>query len=342
MKAVSLPALWFVLTAAVSCGFSEEPASPPPGAVAGSLPAAPRIQFASTSLDFGRVIAGEQVRHDFVFTNVGSAALEVSGVYPSCGCTTAGVWSRRVEPGQTGVIPLQFNSSRFMGPVVKTANVICNDPIQPQIALQIKGTIWKPIEVRPQTAVLNAIVGADSNPPATVSIVSSLEQPLVLSDPEVHGGPFNVQLKTIQPGKEFQLIISPVPPLATGNVQGTILLKTSCSNMPTLTVTALAIVQPALVVTPQQITLPPGPLTESMPFAVSIRHNSAEPLTLSDPAVSAGDVGVDLREILPHRQFTLALTCPSGFQVPQGGQVELSVKTSDPKYPVIESRFTRA
>lgn len=336
MKAVSFPALLFSLIAAAPCGFSEEPVLPPLGAAIATNLAGAGIQFASTVYEFGRVIAGEQVRHDFVFTNVGSAVLEISGVYPSCGCTTAGTWSRRVDPGQTGLIPLQFNSSRFMGSIVKTANVICNDPSHPQITLQIKGTIWKPIEVRPQMAVMNAIAGASSNPPVTVSIVSSLEQPLILSNPEVQGGPFAAELKTIQPGREFQLIISPVPPLGPGNVQGTILLKTSYTNVPTLTVTALAIVQPGLVVTPQQITLPPGPLVNAMPFAVSIRHNSGEPLTLSDPAVSAKDVDVQVKEILPGRQYTLMLTFPAGFQIPQGGQVDLTVQTSDPKYPVLK------
>jgi len=223
-----------------------------------------------------------------------------------------------------------------MGSILKTASVICNDPSQPQITLQIKGTIWKPIEVRPEMAVLNAIAGALSNPPVTVSIVSSLEQPLILSNPEVQTGPFAAELKTIQPGREFQLIITPVPPLKPGNVQGTILLKTSCTNVPTLTVTVLAIVQPDLVVTPQQLTLPPGPLVNAMPFTVSIRHNSGEPLTLSNPVVSAKDVDVQVKEILPGREYTLMLTFPVGFQIPQGGQVDLTVQTSDPKYPVLK------
>jgi hypothetical protein len=57
---------------------------------------------------------------------------------------------------------------------------------------------------------------------------------------------------------------------------------------------------------------------------------------LSDPAVSAKDVDVQVKEILPGRQYTLMLTFPAGFQIPQGGQVDLTVQTSDPKYPVLK------
>src|SRR5690348_15247627 len=73
--------------------------------------AAAHIQFQVTTFDFGKLSIGQPARHDFIFTNTGSAVLEISAVRPSCGCTTAGDWSKTVEPGKTGIIPLQFNSA---------------------------------------------------------------------------------------------------------------------------------------------------------------------------------------------------------------------------------------
>src|SRR2546425_5861545 len=60
-----------------------------------SLPRAarwPKIQFASTEFDFGKVEAGFAVKHDFLFTNIGRATLEIRDVRPGCGCTAAGKW----------------------------------------------------------------------------------------------------------------------------------------------------------------------------------------------------------------------------------------------------------
>src|SRR6266568_6024526 len=40
----------------------------------------PRIQFAQTEFDFVKIQSGEIVKHDFVFTNVGTATLEIEDV----------------------------------------------------------------------------------------------------------------------------------------------------------------------------------------------------------------------------------------------------------------------
>src|SRR5436190_15616324 len=61
----------------------------------------PKIQFATPIYDFGKMKVGEPVKWEFVFTNTGTALLEITGVQPGCGCTTAGEWTRKVEPGKT-------------------------------------------------------------------------------------------------------------------------------------------------------------------------------------------------------------------------------------------------
>ena len=86
-------------------------------AVTVAVSSGPKIQFADTTFDFGKIDSGQVVKHEFVFTNTGSATLEIKDVRPGCGCTTAGTWDKTVEPGKTGMIPLQFNSTGFGGTV---------------------------------------------------------------------------------------------------------------------------------------------------------------------------------------------------------------------------------
>ena len=117
--------------------------------------AGPRIQFAETVYDFGKVKGGEVVKHSFVFTNTGSATLEIIEVKPGCGCTTAGTWDKMIEPGKTGSIPLQFNSAGFGGAVSKSATVKCNDAARSNVVLQLNGTVWKPIDLTHATAFFN-------------------------------------------------------------------------------------------------------------------------------------------------------------------------------------------
>src|SRR5882724_4026139 len=99
---------------ATSRGPAAEPAPAPasaPAAVAPVAGAAPKIVFAEPEFEFGRVLAGQPVAHEFVFTNTGNATLLITGVTPGCHCTTAGAYSSEVAPGKSGVIPIRFDGS---------------------------------------------------------------------------------------------------------------------------------------------------------------------------------------------------------------------------------------
>lgn len=295
----------------------------------------PRIQFATPVHDFGQIKGGEVVKYTYVFTNVGQQLLEVTAVQASCGCTTAGEWSRQVEPGKTGSIPIQFNSGNFRGDVTKMITVTCNDTTQPTVTLQLKAHIWKPIDVTPQFATLNVTSESPSNA-TTVRIVNNEETPLTLSAPESTNPSFAAELRTNQPGKEFELVVRTVPPLPAGNVQGQITLKTSSTNMPVINVTALANVLQTVMVAPSQITLPAPPLANAMPSNVAIRNNGTNALVLTEPAVNAKGADVQLKEVQPGRYFTLTVIFPTGFEIAQGEKVELSVKSNHPQFPIIK------
>jgi hypothetical protein len=305
-------------------------AETPPATPATAAPVAasgPQIQFDSLVYNFDRVDAGEMVKHVFTFTNTGDALLVISNVQPSCGCTTAGAWSKEVEPGKGGTVPIQFNSSSYSGPVTKTVTVTCNDKKQPSLTLQIKGTVWRAIDVTPQNAVMNIAPEASQEATTTLRILNNTSDPLTLEQPQSDKPAFTAELKTVQPGKEFQLIVKTVPPIGPGNVQGTISLKTSSTNTPVLKIIALAIIQPVVSVVPPQVFLAAGALSRPLTSVISIRNNGKEPLQLSDAVVNAPGVDVQLKETQPGRQFTVNVTFPAGFEVPND-KVALTMKSS--------------
>ena len=249
-----------LLAGAGAHGAQGRPATPaaiPPTAAAPFLgkPAASAagasIQFDSTVFNFGRLKSGESAKHEFVFTNTGTATLEITAVTVGCGCTTAGEWDKKVEPGKTGKIPLQFNSGGFGGPVTKSATVACNDPARSSIMLQITGTVWKPIDLTPATAMFNLSAEALTNETRVLRIVSNLEEPVTLSDLQCNNAAFKTELKEVKPGKEFELMVTAVPPFATPMVFATITIKTSSKEVPVLRASAYVVVQQPVVVSPQ-------------------------------------------------------------------------------------------
>src|SRR5881394_867265 len=275
-----------LLLAGVFCSVVDrfaraEDASPKPGATALPEGAGPKIQFAEIVYDFGKVSSGDVVKHSFVFTNVGTAKLEIKDVRPGCGCTTAGTWDKEVEPGKTGSIPLQFNSANFGGTILKQATVTCNDPSQTNVMLQIKGTVWKPIDITPTMAVFNVSSEAETNETKVVRIVSNLDATLTLSDLECTNHSFRAELKAIRPGKEFELQITALPPFTSPSMVAPVTMKTSATNMPTLSVSAYVAVQQPVTVSPNQILLAAGPITNAVHHVVTVRNTGTNSLVLS-------------------------------------------------------------
>lgn len=294
----------------------------------------PKIQFATPIYDFGKVQAGELVKYSYVFTNTGEAVLEVTDVHPSCGCTTAGDWTRTVKPGDTGKVSVQFNSANFNGPVYKTVSVTCNDKQRPSTVLQLKGSVWKPIELVPQYTVMNVPPDATSAS-ATIRILNHVEEPLMVFSPECNNTSFSATLTTNTLGKEYQVSLVSARELSAGNVQGKITLKTSSAKTPSLDLMFWANVQPPLTILPQRVSLPPPPLKVKSPTTVTIQNNSTNLITLSDAKVNVPGVGVEVKEVQPGRLFNAVLSFPDGFELPAGLPVMLTMKSSQPRVPEI-------
>ncbi len=194
--------------------------------------AEPRIQFQQPLYDFGKAKSGEVVKYSFIFTNIGDAPLVLASVQPQCGCTAAGEWTRTVEPGKTGSIPIQFNTANYEGPVLKTITVGSNDKLQPSVGLQLKGTVWRPVDVQPRFALLTVAPGTASNVTMTVHIVNKMEELITLSPPESDNSRFTAALETNIVGRDFRVIVSAVPPFLEPTARGQITLRTSSTNSP--------------------------------------------------------------------------------------------------------------
>ena len=105
------------------------------------LAKAPEISFTDKNFDFGKLVQGESVNHEFTFVNKGKTDLMIRKVHASCGCTAAMISSEVVKPGQSGSIKVTFNSSGKLGNQNKTVTVITNDPQHAREILWIRGEV---------------------------------------------------------------------------------------------------------------------------------------------------------------------------------------------------------
>jgi hypothetical protein len=310
-------------------------AEPVPLVGVGTPLSGPRIQFAEPAHDFGEVQSGATLKHTFVYTNIGSAALEILQVRPSCGCTTAGEWDKRVEPGATGRIPIQFSSASFSGMVQKTVSVVSNDPRQSNMVLQIKATVWVPLEVTPKTVMFQYDSESPTVATQTIKILSNLKEPLQLLEPRIQHPAFRTELQTVREGKEYALLVSTVPPIGTGMIAAPFYIQSRDTNVEPVRVQAYAVERQPIVVSPSQLLLPTGQSGQPIRPSLTIRSQSTNLLVLTEASVNVPGVTVEVKELQPGRMFVLTPTFPAGFELPTGQRVEVSVKSNHPKYAVI-------
>jgi len=241
-----------------------------------------------------------------------------------------------VDAGQTGMIPIQFDSDGFADAINQSIMVDSNDPDQPEVVLVLTGTIWKPIDVSPADAVFMPVADAPASETKVIRITNNAAEPLTLSAPEIGSRAFAVELKTVRPGKEFELRVTTVPPFGADSVRDVITINTNSSQIPVITVTALALVQKPVAAWPTEIRLRDNPLPANFPMWVTIRNNSGiTGFAVAGAVVDLPGVTAVVKEVEAGRVFNVLLTFPAGLELPPGGQAELRVKTTHPQFPVI-------
>jgi len=102
----------------------------------------PEMTFEKKSHDFGDVIQGQKVRYTFVYKNTGTDTLRIDNVISSCGCTVPEQYERKVAPGASGKILVEFNSENKMGVTNKTLTILSNaKSVQPAITISIRANV---------------------------------------------------------------------------------------------------------------------------------------------------------------------------------------------------------
>jgi hypothetical protein len=86
----------------------------------------PVITFEHTNYDFGTIKEGDKVSHSFKFTNNGKADLIIGDARGNCGCTVPKYPTQPIEPGESGVIDVVFNSVGKHGKQNKSVTLVTN------------------------------------------------------------------------------------------------------------------------------------------------------------------------------------------------------------------------
>jgi hypothetical protein len=98
-----------------------------------------RIELNKTEFDFGTIPNTRPVSQTFQVRNAGQGTLKITGVSTSCGCTTAGLSSNVIPPGQRADLTVTFDADFHPtnGLVSRLVWFATNDPSQPWVEVRV-------------------------------------------------------------------------------------------------------------------------------------------------------------------------------------------------------------
>jgi uncharacterized protein DUF1573 len=212
---------------------------------------APRAIVPDLIHDFGSVEQGSKVVHQFAIRNAGTASLTLTKVSLSESGMTARM-KPAILPGEEAALTIEWDTTKTKGAVVGKAVLEVNDPARPQITLLLKGVVKLPIDFQPYQAIFASVFKGESAL-RVVQIINNREQPMGIGRLEQQGDHFQARLKTVNPGRVYQLEVTVPATVAPGRYSEAVYLHTDDAKTPRLMIPVNVIVKSDLYANPDAV-----------------------------------------------------------------------------------------
>lgn len=103
----------------------------------------PKLVLEKNQFDFGIVEEGKVVETIIEFKNEGTGVLEIKDVKASCGCTAVLLSSKKLQPGESGTIKIELDTTNREGQLTRTVTIYSNDPNQSTHVITLLANIKK-------------------------------------------------------------------------------------------------------------------------------------------------------------------------------------------------------
>ena len=180
--------------------------------------------------------------------NEGNEMLKISDVRPGCGCTTAPLDKRELNPGEIASMDVTLKLGATSGMMTKSITISSNDPQNATKVLYLKADVVRPIQILPTQYFSFGEMTAGTKSEAKLIIRNTSTQDIVLSDFEtVAGISLNLTKPTTIPGGGEVELVAKVTPNEKGYFNGVVKMKTNHPDYSALDIIAYGNVKPSVV-----------------------------------------------------------------------------------------------
>ena len=104
------------------------------------------ITFDSLTINYGKILQGDNGTVDFKFTNTGDRDLKINKVRSSCGCTIPKKPDSLIAPGVSDLIKVNYDTERI-GIINKTI-IVNSNAANGTVILKITGEVLAPENIK--------------------------------------------------------------------------------------------------------------------------------------------------------------------------------------------------
>lgn len=205
---------------------------------------APRAVTPSTAFSFGDIYRGEIISQIFVVKNDGNSELNLLDFAGACGCEVT-TWDKSVPPGKEGKATLQVQTASLSGEISKTATLHTNDPERPTIIFTLTANVLNgaplrqgryigPVFISPESRVV--LYTSPGRKASTEISITADNAPVKLLRVEGGAKRFTSRIETIEPGKNYKIIVESLPIETAANYIDQLRIFTDNEALPSFTI----------------------------------------------------------------------------------------------------------
>jgi len=308
---------------AVSCVFfllagcqqQAKVAEKPAAAEAVAKEGEPKIEFESLVYDFGKVGPGQKLNGEFKFTNTGEAPLKITKVEKCCGAVTK-LDKEQLAPGESGVLSVQYTSSRVANKMMKRLYVNSNDKEMPRATLTIKAETVLRVDYEPKRIKL--LLKDENAGCPEITLKSVDDRPFSITSFSATGGSLTAEVDSSVKATKF--VLKPKADMEKLQKRAIGLIKIGLAfsepNAESETVTIIFQALSRFTLRPSMLTVTYDKPAEPVKMTLWITNNYGEDFEVESTTSKEGIIKVLSQNKVGKRyQFELQITPPPGEDV---------------------------
>jgi hypothetical protein len=238
-----------------------------------------------------------------------------------------------------------MNCHKLQGDFSKPITVDTNDPAHAQVTLTCKGKILEAVKLTPGTVNFGRIPLGEEHVEQKIRLSRGDAGPL---KPEIASGTdehIEAELKEIEAGEQYELVVRACPDPKTQRLQGKLVLRTGVSEQETVDVNVYGTVTPRLAARPPTVVIPSGADT-TWEQAIEVEWaDGTNGYKIVNASVNHPNLAVSVDAQAPRPRILLKLahalegSLPVDTQImvttddPHGGEIAIPVRHRKPVRP---------